>query len=885
MFRRWERDPLSVDTSWRNAFERMENKLPTKKATHAPFIYPPSKTLEEAGVQQELRKYQIEELIREYRINGHLDADFNPFERKNISGRSGYSDQELGAFFPTLGILPQKEAPLSLILDRLDALYQGSLGFEFEGVVPDEEAEWLAKEVEGGFFLEELPLTDRQKIFEGLSKADLFETFMHTKFVGQKRFSIEGAESLIPMLGAVVESGVESFVIGMAHRGRLNVLSNILDKSYQEIFSEFHEGYLPDGFKGTGDVKYHKGYEKGDIFLPPNPSHLESIDSVVEGIVKGKQVKESEEKVMAILIHGDAALAGQGVVYETLQMQSLPGYGTGGTIHFVINNQIGFTTSPEAGRSTRYCTDIAKAFKNPVIHVNGADPEACFKAAKLASKYRAKFHRDIFIDLYCWRKYGHNEGDEPSFTQPELYRHIKEMIPVRESYREKLIGSGLIESAIVEEMEKSFKRALAEAKDSVQFNEETLVDRPKTYGRYMAPEVKTAIPDAVIQDIGRKLSHVPERFNIHPKVLALAEEREAMALGKKPINWGMAEMLAYGSLVLEGHGVRISGQDVERGTFSHRHAVYVDQETGGKYMPLAHLQQGQAPFSIYNSILSEYGVLAFEYGYSLVTPEGLTIWEAQFGDFANGGQIIFDQYMAPAEAKWGQTSNLTVFLPHGYEGQGPEHSSGRLERMLTLAGERNLRISIPTLPAQHFHLLRRQTLDPEKKPLIIFTPKALLRLPAASSRVKDFTEGRFEEILDDPSPPPNPSQLIFCSGKIYFELKAEQEKVKDSSSAIVRIEQLYPLDKKAILELFKRYEKVKRILWVQEEPKNMGAAYHIAAKLTTLLKREIEIVARPVSATTASGIYAFHKKEARDIMERVFKDKPTTYDIAGQFRA
>lgn len=901
MFRRWEKDPLSVDASWRKVFEKMEAAPPEKKARTIPNLYPPKQEVLFETDQPRALKNRLKEIIRTWREKGHLEADINPFSAPVTEGCGAFSSTELETFFPTEGLLLEQEAPLQAILEQLDRLYKGKVGFEFAGIVPPEEAAWLAEKIEKGFFLDPLSLNEKQMILEQLAKSELFETFMHTKYVGQKRFSIEGAESLIPMLEEVIEegseAGVNSVVIGMAHRGRLNVLSNILNKPYQAIFAEFDEGHIPEAFEGTGDVKYHKGYsavrtlpngKKVEILLPPNPSHLESIDSVVEGLAKGKQVIESEGKktVLPILIHGDGAIAGQGVVYETLQMQSLPGFSTGGTIHFVINNQIGFTTGPEQGRSTRYCTDIAKAFGNPVLHVNGEDPEAAVRAAKFALLYRSQFKRDIFIDLYCYRKYGHNEGDEPAFTHPQLYRQIKAMKPVRESYQEKLLHAGLVEQVMVESVEKELKKALIEAKESLKLIEAVTEKPRKNFPPYHPPALKTSVSESILKEIGQKLDVIPEGFTLHPKVHQLIEERKEMAEGTKQVNWGMAEMLAYGSLLLEGHEVRIAGQDVERGTFSHRHAVYVDQVNSDKYIPLAHLSSKQGRFSIYNSTLSEYAALGFEYGYSLSHLKGLTIWEAQFGDFANGAQVIFDQYLAPAEEKWGQTSPLTCFLPHGYEGQGPEHSSGRIERFLALAGERNLRIAIPSLPSQQFHLLRRQTLDPEKKPLIIFTPKGLLRLPAASSALKDFTEGQFECFLDDPHPPSEPKKLVFCSGKIYFELKAYAEKIKDETTAIIRIEQLYPFYEEGLKTVFKLYEGVKQLFWVQEEPENMGAAFYIVPLLQKQLKREVRLIARPCSATTAAGIYPYHKKEVRDIMENVFLEgQPTIYDITGQVRA
>jgi 2-oxoglutarate dehydrogenase E1 component len=901
MFRRWEKDPLSVDPSWRKVFEKMEAAPPEKKVRTIPNLYPPSQETLLEGNRPETLKSKLKESIRNWRVNGHKEADINPFKVPQIEGNGAFSSSDLETFFPTEGLLLEQEAPLKVILEQLDRLYKGKIGFEFAGIVPPEEEAWMAEKIEKGFFLEPLSLPEKQMILEQLAKSELFETFMHTKYVGQKRFSIEGAESLIPMLEEVIEegseAGVKSVVIGMAHRGRLNVLSNILNKPYQAIFAEFEEGHIPEAFEGTGDVKYHKGYsaertlpngKKMEILLPPNPSHLESIDSVVEGIAKGKQVRETEGKkiILPILIHGDGAIAGQGVVYETLQMQSLPGFSTGGTIHFVINNQIGFTTGPEQGRSTRYCTDIAKAFGNPVLHVNGEDPEAAVKAAKFALLYRSRFQRDIFIDLYCYRKYGHNEGDEPAFTHPELYRQIKAMKPVRQSYQETLLKAGLLEQVMVEAVEKELKKGLNEAKESLKLIDPGTEKPRKQFPSYRPPAIATAVVAPILQEIGLKLDSIPEGFTLHPKVHQLIEERKEMAQGGKKVNWGMAEMLAYGSLLLEGHEVRIAGQDVERGTFSHRHAVYVDQQGEEKFIPLAHLSPKQARFSIFNSTLSEYAALGFEYGYSLSHLNGLTIWEAQFGDFANGGQVIFDQYLAPAEEKWGQRSPLTCFLPHGYEGQGPEHSSGRIERFLALAGERNLRIAIPSLPSQQFHLLRRQTLDPDKKPLIIFTPKGLLRLPAASSSLDEFTQGEFHCFLDDPHPPADPKKVVFCSGKIYFELKAYGEKIKDENTVIIRIEQLYPFYEEGLKAVFERYKGVKKLFWVQEEPENMGAAFYIVPLLETLLNREVRLISRPRSATTAAGIYPYHKKEVRDIMENVFLEgQPTLFDITGQVRA
>lgn len=902
MYRKWEADPASIDPAWGKAFQDFERRPAALSKRSVPLLRPPEEPQDQALLSQEVLKERVARLIDAWRQWGHFAADFNPLEPPVGDSRLdveafGFSSEDMSLICPTLGILPEAEASLGELVDRLKEIYGNRIGVEYKGLTGPEIEAWLEGKLEKGGFPPEVALEEKQMILEELSKSELLETFMHTKYVGQKRFSLEGSETLIPMVREAIDAGsaigVEEFVIGMSHRGRLNVLSNIINKSYKEIFSEFDEGYIPDAFEGTGDVKYHKGFETAfqtkrgasvKVVLTPNPSHLESVDPVVQGQVKGRQIKSSEEKVMALQIHGEAAIAAQGVVYETLQLQRLKGYATGGTIHFVINNQIGFTTHPQEGRCTRYCTDIAKAFGCPVFHVNAEDPEGCVAVVKLAVQFRQKFRRDIFIDLYCWRKYGHNEGDEPTFTQPHLYRKIKEKRGIREQYRDLLIHGGKLEHALAEAMEQEFKKALSEAKESIKIGGPKAEEISRARASYRPLDVATAVPKNELVELASKLSEVPEGFHIHPKVEALAKGR--VFDGDKPIDWGMGEILAYATLLASGRTIRLSGQDVERGTFSHRHAVWVDQQSDEKYSPLAHLSEKQGRFFIYNSPLSEFGVLGFEYGYSLSVPEGLTIWEAQFGDFANGGQVVMDQYIASSEQKWGQKSNLTLFLPHGYEGQGPEHSSGRIERFLSLAADDNLRICNPSLPHQHFHLLRRQVLSSRLKPLIVFTPKAYLRHPNATSRLEDLTEGQFQEILDDPDPPKNPKKLALCSGKIYFELKAHADKIKDESVAFVRIEQLYPLYTDRLKAIFEKYREVREILWVQEEPKNMGAWRYLRPLLEEVAKRKVHYVGRPESASPAAGIYVYHKKEVHEILEGVFaKDQPTTYEIAGQFRA
>lgn len=854
MFRKWEADPNSVDPSWGKVFQDLEKNKP-------------------ASSQGSLQG-SIESLKEAWRTWGHLQAHFNPLKPEPPED-------------------PRLKDSENETIRRFKRIYGGKIGFEFKGFTTPEIEAWFQSQLESNDFPPPIPIEEKQMILEELSKSELLEHFMHMKYVGQKRFSLEGTETLIPMLQEVIEvSDAEEFVIGMAHRGRLNVLSNLLNKSFKDIFSEFDEAYVPTAFEGTGDVKYHKGFvserktKKGrdvKIILTPNPSHLESVDPVVEGQVKGRQVKG--KKAIAILIHGDAAITGQGVVYETLQMQGLKGFSVGGTLHFIINNQIGFTTHPSEGRSTLYCTDIAKTFGSPVIHLNVEDPEGCVAAVKLAVNFHQKFKKDIFLDLYGWRKYGHNESDEPTFTQPSLYQRIKGKSAIRDQYRDVLIHGGALEHAIAESIEHEYKKALNEARESAKAISKEPIENGRTLPPYQPYPDKTAVAPDVLKEIARQLAKIPEGFHVHPKVVAIANDRKSMGEEKR-IDWGMAEMFTYGSLLWEGRDVRLTGQDVERGTFSHRHAVWIDQQNEDKYYPLAHLKDSQGDFYIYNTLLSEFASLGFEYGYSLSVEEGLTIWEAQYGDFANGAQVIIDQYLASSEQKWGQKSNITLFLPHGYEGQGPEHSSARMERFLSLAGHDNLRICNPSTPHQLFHLLRRQALVEERKPLIVFTPKALLRLPACTSTLQDFSEGTFQEICDDPTPPALILKVVFCTGKIYFELKGHAEKIKDETTAFVRVEQLYPLYVDKIKEILVKYKGARDMIWVQEEPKNMGAGPYMKPILEELAGREILFIGRQEAASPAAGIYLFHKKELHEMMEAVFKkDQPTTYEIAGQVRA
>lgn len=719
-------DPSSVDPSWQQYFRQLGTQKRVEKT------------------KQEKNDLRIFNLINAYRSYGHLLAKINPIaiappEEPSVLNPATYGlfAEDLSRIYSTYGLLEKEDATLSEILATLKSIYCNKIGVEFMGLQRPEIEEWLQNNLERNHFQVHLSIEQKRMILQLLNKSELFEVFLHTKYTGQKRFSIEGGETLIPILEAIIETGAsfggEDFFIGMAHRGRINTLTNILKKSFAEVFSEFEEGYIPDSFEGSGDVKYHKGFtsesfsihgHKVSVVLAPNPSHLEAVDPVVEGQVKAKQALLNDpnaiNKIVPILVHGDAAIAGQGVIYETLQLYRLKGYSTGGTIHVVINNQIGFTTLPGDGRSTYYCTDIARAFGAPVFHVNAEDPEGCIYAANLAMELRQKFHCDVFIDLNCYRKYGHNETDEPAFTQPLEYQIIRKKRPIREIYRDDLIHQGILEKEMAESLEEEFKnalqKALIEAKKPQKHNPIASSASP-----FYKPQedlfqiIETGVPQKTLQSLAERFCSVPEGFSIHPKLLNLLQERlEMVHLGEdvKPVDWGMGETLAYASLLEGGTRIRISGQDSCRGTFSHRHGVWVDQRAEKTYFPLQHLEQKQGIFELINSPLSEFAVVGFEYGYSIANPDSLVIWEAQFGDFCNGAQVIIDQFISSAEQKWGQKSGLVLFLPHGYEGQGPEHSSARMERFLSLAGNDNLLIANPSTPAQLFHLLRRQVLSP-----------------------------------------------------------------------------------------------------------------------------------------------------------------------------
>lgn len=846
LYQEYLKNPSLLDPSWKTFFDGNEEILES--------IHPK-------------KDNPLTDLAEAYRLYGHLAARINSLAENPT--------------FPS--VLTPFEGNVESA--KFKKIYCETIGFEFKGIDSKIEA-WIQQRIESPIFSAPFSNEEKKQILSALMRAELLESFLHTKHVGKKRFSLEGGETLIPMLeflnSEAAENGITEIVMGMSHRGRLNVLANILGKSLQQIFKEFDENLEPAPDERMGDVKYHKGFVnpslktlKGKsiaLTLASNPSHLESVDAVVEGESKAKQVIEgsieAQEKICPLLIHGDAAVSGQGVVYETMQLSQLNGYNTGGTLHIVVNNQVGFTTSPEEGRSTRYCTDIAHAFECPVFHVNGDDPENAVRVMLLALEIRQKFHIDVFIDLNCYRKYGHNEGDEPSFTQPADYRLIRSKRSILKAYQEVIVRDKIISEEELLVMEQTLKEKMQQLYADPAF---IPLKSKREENNHWKPMV-TGVEREVLLEVSRQMNKVPSGFELHPKLQSLFKEREKAVEDGQRLDWGLAECLAYGTLLWEGFSVRISGQDCGRGTFSHRHAAVKDQNNSSVYYPLAHLRDGQGRFDVLNSCLSEVAVLGFEYGYSLIETAGLTIWEAQFGDFANSAQVIIDQYISSGEEKWGQVSGIVLLLPHGFEGQGPEHSSARLERFLALTGHDNMIVANPTTPAQLFHLLRSQVKRPFKKPLVVMTPKGLLRYPSCTSCLDEFIQGHFLTVLNDPKMPKKVKRVVFCSGRIYYDLDAYREKMGRDDLAFIRLEQLYPLDEEKIRLIIKEYEGVGSYVWVQEEPQNMGGWSYASAALSPLLPKEhfLGYIGRERSATPATGFYARHKQEHDNILTQVF---------------
>ncbi len=869
-----------------------------------------------AGRSDEIAKEAaVLQLINAYRVRGHLIADLDPLgsepayhpELDPVNYGLTLWDLDREFHTGTLGRqvgegYPKRVATLREILQTLRQTYCGKIGCEYMNIQHPEQKRWLQQRMEPQANSWPLDEKTRLTILTRLLEAEEFEHFLAARFVGHKRFSLEGAEAAIiilhQLLDLAADAGAAEAVIGMAHRGRLNVLANVVGKPVTQIFAEFEGDLDPLSTQGSGDVKYHLGASGArrspsgnqiTVSVAPNPSHLESVDPVVEGIVRPKQdrLADTERKrVIPILVHGDAAFAGQGVVAETLNFSQLNGYSTGGTIHVIINNQIGFTTGPEEARSSPYSTDVAKMVQAPIFHVNGDDPEAVARVVQIAFDYRQAFGKDVVIDMFCYRRHGHNEADDPSYTQPVLYRKIHEHPSVASLYADRLVREGAITVAQVEALRRRFKTALAEGYQQAQSREaryeiQDLAALDEKAIPAFCP--RTAIDRAMVEKIVRGLTTFPEDFHLHPKLRSFVARRRALLDGA-PVDWAAAEALAFGSLVLEGTPVRLSGQDSSRGTFSQRHLAFFDYEDGREYIPMQHLAPGQARFDVFDSSLSEYAVLGFEFGYSVADPLTLVLWEAQFGDFANGAQIMIDQYITCAEMKWGQPSGLVLLLPHGYEGQGPEHSSARIERFLILTAENNIQIANCTTPAQYFHLLRRQMYGgPDRrgvrKPLIIFTPKSLLRHPKVVSSIDEFTSGGFREVLDDPGgrPPDRIARVLLCSGKIYYELLAAREEKALHNVAIIRLEQLYPFPASDLSQLLERYPPEAEMIWVQEEPRNMGPWRFVREQIQPLLDpggRVLRYVGRMESASPATGSYKRHLEEQAQLIEEAFSPGP-----------
>ncbi len=882
LYKLYKNNPDSIDFGWRKFFEGFDF----------------SKTNFTGSQSEEFpAEFKVINLINAYRERGHYFTKTNPVRiRRKYSPTLDIENFELTSAdleteFKAGNKLGIGTAKLKDIIQHLQDTYCRSLGVEYRYIRTPEITDWLRARMESSKNTPHYNKDEKIQILQKLSEAVLFEKFIHKKFPGQKRFSLEGAEAMIPALDAVVEKGsqlgVKEFVIGMPHRGRLNVLANILHKSYKDIFSEF-EGKEYDDESLMGDVKYHLGFtsdtltqngRKVKLTLSPNPSHLEAVNPVVEGIVRARIDQDyngDNNNIVPILIHGDASVAGQGIVYEVLQMSELPGYKTGGTIHLVVNNQIGFTTNYLDARSSTYCTDIAKIIQSPIFHVNGDDVEEVVFAMQFAMEYRQKFHKDVFIDLLCYRKYGHNEGDEPRFTQPILYKIIEKHPNPRDIYIEKLKQENMIQQAEAKQIEKEFndllEKDLSQSKEIekahiTSFLENEWKDIVKARPTDFELSPQTAVKKEDFLDIASKITSLPTDIQFFSKIHKLHDDRRQMLEGEGKLDWAMGELLAYGSLLQEGVLVRLSGQDVGRGTFSHRHAALTIDDSDDKYIPLNHLSEKQAKFEIYNSLLSEYGVLGFEYGYAMASPKTLTIWEAQFGDFFNGAQIIIDQFISSAEEKWKVMNDLVMLLPHGYEGQGPEHSSARMERFLSLCADNNMQIANCSTPASFFHILRRQISRNFRKPLIIFTPKSLLRHPQCISPISDFTTGGFQELIDDNNADPaKVERVIFCTGKIYYDLLEEKLKNNKTNIAIVRVEQIYPIPHTQWRAIKKKYVNSQHWLWVQEEPENMGA--------WTFLSRHINYIplilfaARSASGSPATGSSKVHKSGQQKIIEK-----------------
>jgi 2-oxoglutarate dehydrogenase E1 component len=895
LYQDFKKDPVSFNGEWKKFFEGFDFALANfEQPEGGAAVAGPSPSLSP-------KEFQVLQLIWAYRAKGHLLSKTNPIrprlDRKAHLELSdfGLSEADLDTPFAAGAELGLGTVPLREIIAFLRDIYCHTLGFEYEYIQSPEEKQWIRDRIEKGSRTIQMPFEKKKRILKKLNDTVVFEEFLGKKYIGQKRFSLEGGETTVAALDAIIneaaEVGVEEVVFGMAHRGRLNMLVNIMGKTYEQVFSEFEGISLPDMSMGDGDVKYHLGYSSlvttptgktVHLKLSPNPSHLEAVAPVMQGFCRAKGdllYGEDRGKVLPVVIHGDAAVAGQGVVYEVVQMSQLAGYQNGGSIHFVINNQIGFTTNFDDARSSDYCTSVARIVHAPVIHVNGDDAEAVIYAVEMAVAFRQQFRKNVFVDMVCYRKHGHNEGDDPKFTQPGLYSLIEKHPNPRDRYLEHLMNTGVLaDRKLAESMQQEFW-------DTLQARLDMVKQKPLPY-EYQEPEQawrklgkgveaadfetqpKTAVSKARLQKVFEGIHRYPEGFHVLPKVRRMLQNTQKMYAEEGQVDWALAELLAYGTLLVEGRDVRMSGQDCKRGTFSHRHATLYDEQNSTEYNRLDDLDPKQGKFRIYNSLLSEFGVLGYEYGYSLASPDTLTIWEAQFGDFANGAQTIIDQFISSGQSKWQRMSGLTLLLPHGYEGQGPEHSSARLERFLQVCAEYNMVVANATTPANFFHLLRRQLHWPFRKPLVVMSPKSLLRHPMCRSAVDELTRGGFQPLMDDTfiSKPREVKRVLFCSGKIYYDLAERQRTDQRGDVAIVRLEQLYPLPINAIDDVLDRYPNAETC-WVQEEPANMGAWNHMLSRYPDM---EWEAITRKSSASPATGYMKVHLSEQQSLVEQAF---------------
>ncbi len=907
-------DPQSVEPAWRDYFHHLQDGLKLRDGAGAEQIH----STVQAGIVQRASKPRVatgavstapdsaakqgavSRLVQIYANRGHLVANLDPLGLEKRArprvlelGYFGLTDADLDTEFLT-GSRPNDLAPrlkLRELIAQLEYAYCSTIGAEFAHVSNTDERLWLQDQYLVGRLRGKLTTEEQKNILWQLAAAEGLERYLHTKYVGQKRFSLEGGDTLIPLMDDLIqrggEQGVEECVIGMAHRGRLNVLVNVLGKSPSVLFNEFEGKYDTAHMQGSGDVKYHKGFSSDlrtpggnvHVALAFNPSHLEVVNPVVEGSVRARQERRGDvtgTRVLPILVHGDAAFAGQGVVMETLQLSQARAFFTGGSIHIIINNQVGFTTSdPRDARSTMYCSDVAKMLETPIFHVNADDPEAVIFVTRLALAYRQRFHKDVVIDLVCYRRHGHNEADEPSATQPMMYQVIRKHSTTRKIYADKLVAQGVITDADVAAMTESYRQGLDEGRPQARaslgmIGNKYTVDWGKYLGNDWSERVKGGGDMARLKALGARIVSFPPEMALHPRVAQVMANRVKMLAGELPLDWGCAETLAYASILEEGNAIRFTGQDAGRGTFFHRHAVLHDQATGKNYVPLQHIAERQPSFQIIDSVLSEEAVLGFEYGYSTTDPSALVIWEGQFGDFVNGAQVIIDQFISSGEAKWGRLCGLTLFLPHGYEGQGPEHSSARLERFLQLCAENNMQVCVPSTPAQMYHMIRRQILRSLRKPLIVMTPKSLLRHELSVSSLEDLANGEFATVIDevDKLTPANVRRVVMCSGKVYFDLLKARRATNNNEVALVRVEQLYPFPVPETEAVLAKYPNAREVVWCQEEPQNQGAWYQIRHRLATLVgKRELLYAGRAPAAAPSTGITKIHETEQRGLIE------------------